>query len=62
MRGLMLKTAGAVDVLRAALASMADRIDVAFIYGSLARGAEKAESDVDVMVIGEVGFGNLLPS
>lgn len=60
MRELMLKTAGAVDVLRAALATLADRIDVAFIYGSLARGAEKAGSDVDVLIIGDVGFTELV--
>jgi predicted nucleotidyltransferase len=60
IRGLILKTAGAVDVLRAELASLADRIDVAFIYGSLARGSEKAESDVDVLVIGDVGFGEIV--
>lgn len=56
LRGLMVKTAGVADVLRRALSSLADRIVVAFVYGSMARGEETAESDVDVMVIGEAGF------
>ena len=56
LRGLMIKTAGVADVLRRALSSLADRIVVAFVYGSMARGEETAGSDVDVMVIGEAGF------
>lgn len=56
LRGLIVKTVGVADALRVALASLAARIDVAFIYGSVARGAERRASDVDVMVIGEVSF------
>lgn len=66
LRGLVVKTSGIADVLRDALAPLADRIEVAFIYGSIARGSEKAGSDIDVMVIGEATFGEvvstLLPS
>ena len=56
LRGIVLKTFGAADVLRNALAPLWPLVDVAFIYGSLARGSEHAGSDVDLMVIG------LLPS
>ena len=49
----MLKTAGLVDVLRHALEPVAGRILSAFVYGSIARGEELAESDVDLMVIGD---------
>ena len=52
LRGIVLKTFGVVDVLRAALAPLWPQINLAFIYGSLARGTERAGSDVDVMVIG----------
>jgi predicted nucleotidyltransferase len=55
LRGLMLKTAGLVDVLRKALRPFRDRITVAFVYGSIARGEELAESDIDLMVIGNTG-------
>jgi predicted nucleotidyltransferase len=58
LSGLLRKTAGVVDVLRDALAPVADRIDRAFIYGSIARGTEHAHSDVDVMIVGEVDFGD----
>lgn len=52
LRGLMLKTAGLVDVLRDALRVAEDEIVSAFVYGSVARGEELAESDIDLMVIG----------
>jgi len=56
LKGLLLKTAGVAGVLRAHLQSLAGRITVAFLFGSLAAGRESAESDVDVMVIGKVSF------
>jgi len=57
IRNLVLKTAGLVEVLKSAL----DRegIEVAFIFGSLARSKERAESDVDLMVIGTIGLRSL---
>lgn len=57
VRALIAKTVGLAVVIRSALESLADRIRVAFIYGSGARGALTAGSDVDVMVIGRVAFG-----
>lgn len=56
LRGLVVKTSGVADVLRGALAPLSGRISVAFIYGSVAKGAERRGSDVDLMVIGDVSF------
>jgi predicted nucleotidyltransferase len=56
LRSLVVKTAGVADALRVALAPLAERIHVAFIYGSVAKGQERRASDVDVMLIGEVSF------
>jgi predicted nucleotidyltransferase len=58
--GLMRKTAGLAEVLRAALAPLADQLQVAFIYGSMAAGSAGASSDVDVMAIGDAGFAALV--
>lgn len=55
LQSLVLKTAGVVEVLAAALTPFGDRIGVAFVYGSLARVQPNAGSDVDLMVIGSVG-------
>lgn len=57
IRNLVLKTSGLADVLRSALRDK--RIREAFVFGSIARGEEKAGSDVDVMVIGELGLRDL---
>ena len=51
LRGLIAKTAGLAVPLREALAPLAKGIDAAFVYGSLAKGTDRAASDVDLMVI-----------
>lgn len=53
LRGIVVKTFGAADVLREALAPLAAKIRAAFIYGSVAKGHDTAASDVDLMVISD---------
>lgn len=60
LRGIVLKTAGAADVLRGHLQSLAKHIRVAFVYGSVARGEEGRGSDIDLMVIGDASFGDVV--
>lgn len=60
LRSLVVKTSGVGDVLRSALTPLSSRVRVAFIYGSVARGAERRDSDVDVMVVGDVTFGDVV--
>jgi len=60
LKSLAVKTAGVADVLRKALAALAERIAVAFVYGSLAKGTAKVGSDVDVLVIGDADFGEVV--
>ena len=60
LRGLVLKTMGLADVLRTALAPLAAQIDAAFIYGSVARQQDTAQSDVDVMIVSRtLGYGEV---
>ena len=60
LRSLVLKTSGLVDVLREALAPLAGQIDLAFVYGSVAKGKDTAKSDIDLMVISEkVAYADL---
>lgn len=54
LRSIFVKTIGVADVLRAALAKLSDRIQHAFIYGSVAKGTDNINSDVDVMIVGDV--------
>lgn len=51
LRGLVIKTCGLADVVRAALEPLATQIERAFIYGSTAKGEDSANSDIDLMVI-----------
>lgn len=63
IQGLMAKTLGALAVVRNELSDLAagGRIDVAFIYGSFATGAQASASDVDLMVIGDASLSELIP-
>jgi DNA-binding transcriptional ArsR family regulator len=59
LHGLILKTVGLADVIRGALDSFADRIQWAFIYGSIARSEEHAASDVDLLILGRVNLAEV---
>jgi predicted nucleotidyltransferase len=61
LRSLIIKTVGIVDVLRDALKAFDGKIDVAFVYGSIAQGEEKTASDIDLMIIGSVTVFELVP-
>ncbi len=54
---LVLKTNGLAGVLRQALPDK--QVRLAFVFGSIARGETRAVSDVDLMVIGQVGLRRL---
>jgi predicted nucleotidyltransferase len=60
LASLLRKTAGIADVLRDALAPLSASIERAFVYGSVASGKDRATSDVDVMVIGDVDLGQVV--
>ena len=61
LHGLITKTVGLAGMLRGALATLADRIEVAFVFGSAAEGTLQPASDIDLMVIGEAGLRELSP-
>lgn len=60
LTGLLRKTAGLVDVIREALLPLADKVEMAFVYGSMARGEEHVHSDVDVMLVGDLEFSEVV--
>ena len=53
LKAIFMKTVGLGDLLRDALSQM-PKIEVAFIHGSVAKGAETAESDIDLALIGSI--------
>ena len=59
LRSLAIKTFAVGDILREALQPLADRIRVAYIYGSFAQANITADSDVDIMVVGDASFADV---
>lgn len=60
LRNLISKTAGLVDILREALDPVRSGIKVALVYGSLARGRATANSDIDLLVVGDASFEDVV--
>ena len=51
--GIVRKTFGVADEIRAKLKSLDENIELAFIYGSIAKGEETKASDIDLMLVGK---------
>ncbi len=60
IKSLIAKTVGIHDAIRSALAALASEIQIAFVYGSVARQEERANSDVDLMVLGSAPFSEIV--
>lgn len=56
LASLFRKTTGLADVLAEALQTLAGGIEAALVFGSVARGEETASSDIDLLIVGNVGF------
>ena len=56
LRNIFRKTSGLTDVIREALHPLRESIATAFVYGSVARGEEGPNSDIDLMVVGDAPF------
>ncbi len=59
LASILRKTSGMVDVLAAALLPLAEQIDSACIFGSVAQGRESTHSDVDILLIGAASFADI---
>jgi uncharacterized protein len=60
LKSILAKTSGIRDILLEGLTALQNQIKLAFVYGSIARGEETASSDVDLMVVGEVSFSDVV--
>jgi len=56
LAGIFRKTIGLADILREALLPIGDALELAFVFGSVARGEEHTDSDIDLLVLGPVDF------
>lgn len=62
LRNIVMKTFGAADVIRQSLETVADKVRVAFIFGSVARSTDGRASDIDLIIVGKVTFGDAVSS
>jgi predicted nucleotidyltransferase len=62
LRAMLLKTAGLVDVVSDVLKRHRKKIVLAFVFGSIASGEERSGSDVDLVIVGDIGLSNLASS
>ena len=58
LASILRKTTGLADVLAKALIGLENKIEFAFVFGSVARGDQETHSDVDVMLIGSLNFSD----
>lgn len=61
LQSILIKTSGIADVINSALKKHLGDIDLAFIYGSMARNDIKTTSDIDLMIIGDISLKDLAP-
>ena len=62
LQGLFAKTAGVLPLLKTELGRFRSKIKWAAIYGSIAKGEEHAQSDIDLLIVGAISITELLPS
>ncbi len=53
LRGIVLKTIGLAEPIKAALAKLAERIQLAVVFGSTAKSTDTASSDVDLLIVSD---------
>ncbi len=53
LHGIVLKTFGLSDTIRDFLEALSEKIEAAFIYGSVAKGTDHVDSDIDVLIVSD---------
>jgi predicted nucleotidyltransferase len=59
LKAIVAKTSGAAAAIAKGLEPLADRIRLAFVFGSVARSEQTRASDIDLMVVGEASFAEV---
>jgi len=56
LKNIITKTVGFADIIRVQLAPLEKKIDIALLFGSVAEGKESKDSDVDILIVGDLTF------
>lgn len=62
LASILRKTTGLADVLRQALLPVSDQLQCAAVFGSVASGKATANSDIDLLLVGELSFAEAVKS
>jgi predicted nucleotidyltransferase len=54
LRRVFQKSVGIGGILQEALVTIRPKIEFAFVFGSIAKGTESSESDIDIFIVGDV--------
>ena len=60
LRNIVIKTSAIAERLRMLLEPIRDRIEIAFIFGSFASGSFSKSSDLDLLVVGDIDYHELV--
>lgn len=61
LSSIVRKTFGVADIIKDALSPVQDQLEQAFVYGSIAKGQEHADSDIDLMLVGkDLSYGEIM--
>ena len=61
LRGIVLKTFGMADVIKAGLEVIDRQITLAFVFGSIAKASDSSASDIDLLLVGEkLSYGGIV--
>lgn len=58
LKNIIAKTVGIADMIRTQLAPIEERIDFALLFGSVVRGKESRDSDIDILIVGDLSFAD----
>jgi predicted nucleotidyltransferase len=56
LASILRKTSGLAETLAAALLPLAEQVELAFVFGSMASGTARTDSDIDLLLVGDLGF------
>ena len=59
LKNIVRKTFGIADVISQSLTPVTNKVQVAFIFGSIARSMDVRRSDIDLMIIGKISFDSI---
>jgi len=60
LNSLVIKTSGVAGIIKKAINSIEKDITIAFIFGSYAKGEQQSGSDIDILIVGDVQFKEVI--